>query len=135
MECITNLSKNPDVQKVINTYCWVSSLFTYDRKKTETEFSKQNFHQPRIEAYEPKVIIHSYYRWVPFMLFFQAITFYVPHWIWKMWEGGKIRMITKNVREFHMDIANKKHSKQNKLVCISNNMHTYRILLLIFKMS
>lgn len=113
LECIANLSKNPDVQKVINTYCWVSSLFTYD--------GKQNFHRPRIEEYEPKVILHSYYRWVPFMLFFQAITFYVPHWIWKMWEGGKIHMITKNVREFCIDTAKEKHSKQNTLVCISNH--------------
>jgi len=33
---------------------------------------------------------HKYYQWVCFCLFFQAILFYVPRWLWKNWEAGKI---------------------------------------------
>jgi hypothetical protein len=33
---------------------------------------------------------HAYYQWVPFVLFTQALMFYLPHVLWKKWEGGKI---------------------------------------------
>ena len=37
-------------------------------------------------------IYHAYYQWVPLMLFFQAICFYAPHWIWKQCDNGKIKV-------------------------------------------
>lgn len=30
---------------------------------------------------------HTYYQWVPFVLFIQAIMFYMPHYTWKKQEG------------------------------------------------
>lgn len=33
---------------------------------------------------------HIYYQWVGFVLFFQAILFYLPHWLWKNFEGGQL---------------------------------------------
>lgn len=108
---MTNLSKKDDVQKVVNTYCWISSSYT--------DNANPDFNQPANKnEYEAKIRFHSYYQWVPFMLFFQAITFYVPHWIWKMWEGGKIRMITKDMRGFSMDSAQERLTKKKILVCI-----------------
>lgn len=77
------------MHKVINSYCWMSNLYTYNSKP---EFSLLN-----IENNKKNIRSHSYYKWVPFMLFFQALTFYVPHWIWKIWEGGKIRMIDREL--------------------------------------
>lgn len=98
------------MQKVINTYCWISSSFTYQ--------NKPDFRNSNVQVNEEKIRFHSYYQWVPFVLFFQAITFYIPHWIWKMWEGGKIRMITNGTRGFCMDTAKDRRTKQNKLVIL-----------------
>lgn len=36
---------------------------------------------------------HAYYQWVPFVLFAQAIFFYLPHLLWRTWEGGKIKKL------------------------------------------
>lgn len=111
IECISNSSKKTaDMQKVINTYCWISSSFTYQ--------NKPDFHHLNMD--EERIRFHSYYPWVPFMLFIQAITFYVPHWIWKMWEGGKIYMITKDIHGFCIYTAKDRRMKQNKLVGILN---------------
>lgn len=85
-----------------------------------TNQNKLDFRQYNTENNGEKIRFHSYYQWVQFMLFFQAITFYVPHWIWKMWEGGKICMITKDMRGFCMDTAEGRQAKQNKLVCLLN---------------
>lgn len=34
-----------------------------------------------------EIVFHSYYQWVPFVLFLQAILFYLPHYFWKSVEG------------------------------------------------
>ena len=36
--------------------------------------------------------VKAYYQWVPFMLFLQSLMFYVPHLIYKRFEGGKIKV-------------------------------------------
>ncbi|VVC31893.1 Innexin [Cinara cedri] len=114
IECITNLSKNDEVQKVINTYCLISSLYTYENK---LDFRQTN---------ERNIRFHSYYQWVPFMFFLQAVTFYVPHWIWKMWEGGKIRMLTEDMRGFYVDTVKDRLAKQSRLAqYFVESIHTH----------
>ena len=38
-----------------------------------------------------KRVYHAYYQWVCFVLFFQAIFFYVPRYLWKAAEGGLVK--------------------------------------------
>ena len=37
---------------------------------------------------------YAYYQWVCFVLFIQGVMFYVPYYLWKIWEGGHMRAIT-----------------------------------------
>ena len=39
----------------------------------------------------------AYYQWVPFMLFLQSIMFYLPHIIYKSVEGGKIKVMRREI--------------------------------------
>jgi hypothetical protein len=50
---------------------------------------------PGIDKYTPgeKRIYHKYYQWVCFVLFLQAIMFYVPRYLWKLWEGGRLKSL------------------------------------------
>lgn len=44
-----------------------------------------------------KRVYHAYYQWVCFVLFFQACSFYVPRYLWKMYEGGRVSTLVKNL--------------------------------------
>lgn len=82
-------------------------------------------------------IFHSYYQWVPFMLFFQVsprwehqrpvettliqlfsqgVLFYVPHWIWKNWEEGKVGMISQGLRGMLTLNARERSERQRRLI-------------------
>lgn len=55
---------------VINTYCWITYTFTMPGqhgKHTGTEVAQSGLGNDNDER-----IYHSYYQWVPFMLFFQV---------------------------------------------------------------
>ena len=41
----------------------------------------------------------AYYQWVAFVLFFQGLLFYLPHLLFKMWEGGKIKNIISGLHQ------------------------------------
>lgn len=81
---------------VINTFCWITYTYTlpYELDKSVGTYVAQ----PGLGNDSQERIYHSYYQWVPFVLFIQGICFYIPHWIWKTWEEGKIRMISEGMR-------------------------------------
>lgn len=93
----TNLGR----PEALNTYCWIRHTFTIplnasyvDRNLTDST------PHPGIspEHWSTEKRIHSYYQWVPFMLFFQGLLFYLPHGIWKRQEGGMIGRLTDGTR-------------------------------------
>lgn len=47
---------------------------------------------------EDSIKRHAYYQWVPFVLFAQALCFYMPHMLWKKWEGGRIKALVYGLR-------------------------------------
>lgn len=62
------------------------------------------------------------------MLFFQGILFYVPHWIWKNWEEGKIRMITDGVRGASIGQNDDRLSRQKQLVqYLIDTLHMHNV--------
>lgn len=36
---------------------------------------------------------HTYYQWVCFVLLGQAALFYTPRYLWKIWEGGRLKAL------------------------------------------
>jgi hypothetical protein len=48
---------------------------------------------------DDEVTHHAYYQWVPFVLFFQAVSFYLPHLFWRSWEGGKIKTLVDGLQK------------------------------------
>lgn len=78
---------------VMDTYCWIYSTFTIpDRIGIVGKDVVQQGVGAHVEGAD-QVKYHKYYQWVCFTLFFQAILFYVPRYLWKTWEGGRIKML------------------------------------------
>ncbi|XP_014215357.1 innexin inx2-like [Copidosoma floridanum] len=78
---------------IMDTYCWIYSTFTVPKLNGEPG---KDVVQPGVAAHMDgldQVRYHKYYQWVCFALFFQALLFYVPRYLWKTWEGGRIKML------------------------------------------
>lgn len=61
-----------------------------------------------INGREDDMVRHAYYQWVPFVLFLQGIMFYLPHWLWKTYEGGCLQKITGGLRGRTLDVEQRK---------------------------
>lgn len=99
---------------VINTYCWITYTFTlpgYHGRTIGTAVA----HSGLGNEHNQERTYHSYYQWVPFMLFFQGLLFYMPHWIWKNWEEGRMRMISEGLRGATTMGLEERKARQNRL--------------------
>ncbi|CAO1417042.1 unnamed protein product [Diamesa tonsa] len=80
-------------EHVINTFCFFTTTFTVIRHLNESLLRQESLPHPGIGPMflEEPIKRHAYYQWVPFVLFLQAISFYLPHLFWRSWEGGRIK--------------------------------------------
>jgi len=79
-------------QNVMDTYCWIHSTFSVPSGEAEAfPHVRPGNENPEEHRY------HKYYQWVCFTLFFQALCFYIPRYIWKMWEAGKLKFLVQDL--------------------------------------
>lgn len=85
------------LKKVVASYCYITGVYTVD-KLHYGEVGVDMPHQgvgPHTE--DDDTTTHAYYQWVPFVLVAQGALFYLPHLIWKKWEGGLFKNIIQNL--------------------------------------
>ena len=116
IDCITSVD-SASFKDVVDNYCFIMGTFTVDRLHGK-HVGVQVPH-PGVGPPEPddELTFHSYYQWVPFVLFVQGILFYVPHWIWKMWEKGLFKTVIQNlsIRDYLGDNLKKYFGKNEEI--------------------
>jgi len=88
-------------QGVMDTYCWIHSTYSVPNLEGDVGLDIPH-HGIAPVGDNDEVKYHKYYQWVCFMLFFQAILFYIPRYLWKVWEAGKLKML---VQDLNMPIV------------------------------
>jgi len=109
---------------VMDTYCWIHSTFTIPNR-VAGEIGREVPHPGVANAHGEDTHYHKYYQWVCFFLFFQAILFYIPRYLWKTWEGGKVKML---VLELNCPIIKDETKNDRKKLLVdyfANNLHTH----------
>jgi len=111
---------------VMDTYCWIYSTFTIPNRLTGV--AGKDIVQPGVSSHvdgEDEVKYHKYYQWVCFVLFFQAILFYIPRYLWKTWEGGRIKML---VLDLNCPVVNEEAKDERKKILVdyfSDNLNRH----------
>lgn len=89
---------------VINVYCWIHA--TYSVKSLFANADGKRIVYPGVGngadfSDRDDVKYHKYYQWVCLVLFLQALFFYFPRWLWKAWEGGRLKTLIQSL-EYHV---------------------------------
>lgn len=92
IECLSPSTLIPNA--ILDEYCWVSTTFTLPH--IESKRVGIDVPHPGVDrsTENEERVYHQYYQWVCFVFFLQAIMFYVPHFLWKSWEGGRLKALT-----------------------------------------
>lgn len=124
IECIVdNLPQN-----VVESYCWIHSTFIV------TDTLKQDIPHPNVGT--PKSLddikYQKYYQWVCFVLFFQSILFFVPHFLWKVWEGGRCKTLVMDLKSPLIENDVKRNRKNLLVEYFRKNLHHHNFYAIRF---
>ncbi|KAF2358625.1 Innexin [Trinorchestia longiramus] len=85
------------LQKAVQSYCYITGTYTVDK----LHYGEVGVDMPHPgvgpHTMEESVTHHTYYQWVPFVLILQGSMFYLPHLVWKNFEGGLFRSIIQDL--------------------------------------
>jgi hypothetical protein len=81
---------------MMNTFCWIHSTYTSRTIKDEvkTSFFAGTRHSTEFEENKS----HDYHRWICVVLFMQAAAIYLPSLVWKVAEGGKVKLLIQDLQ-------------------------------------
>ncbi|XP_055307225.1 innexin inx2-like [Sitodiplosis mosellana] len=105
----------------INSYCWTYGTFT----NAEQENGDIQPGVGSVNKGKSEIKYHKYYQWIYFTLLIQAILFYVPRYVWKIWEGGKMQKLSSNLNLVITEEGYKFEGKEIIINYMKKNMGTH----------
>lgn len=125
---ISCLTTNID-DDIMNTYCWIHSTYTIPGEggnNPHPGVRPDDEHKLLPNIYnEGKKRYHSYYQWVTLFLWLQAVIFYAPRYMWKAWEGGKIKTLVMQLNTPIVDANVCKDRKKMLVNYFAKNLHKH----------
>lgn len=115
---------------VLNTYCWIMSTFSVPRRGGNMMGKGEQYAYPGVEPYingQSEKTLHAYYQWVPFVLFFQGVLFYVPHYLWKIFEDRKLQKITNGLLGRTLKIEDRSDKCSELVRYVVETFHTHNL--------
>lgn len=124
---------------VMNTYCWIMSTFSIPSRHaagTGVNYAYQGV-EPIDGKDESQWVRHSYYQWVPFVLFLQGLMFYFPHYLWKTFEDRRLTKMTDGLRGRTLTLDQRRDQCEKLVKYVKETFHqnnTYAIIYFICDM-
>ncbi|KAK6636960.1 hypothetical protein RUM43_010624 [Polyplax serrata] len=113
-EYISCIHENNQLRAVINRFCFFMATFTVVKHHNRSVLNREIAHPgvgPYVQSEGEEIIRHTYYQWVIFVLFLQAVFFYLPHVVWREMEQGKLKGIIDGMKEIEM--VNETYKKES----------------------
>ena len=98
-------------------FCWIHTTFSIEaawKKKVGEEVIYPGIENSKGKL-EEKRVYHRYYQWVGFVLFVQALLFYVPRYLWRGAEGGRTKQLMLGL---DMPIIEEKKKRENMEIIV-----------------
>lgn len=119
---------------VMDTYCWIYGTYTFPNKLNGVV--GRDIVQPGVGSDvkgEDEVKFHKYYQWIYYAFLIQAVLFYTPRYLWKTWEGNRVKALT---RDLNNHAADAEYIERRKEMIINslhesfgrNNFYVYRLI-------
>lgn len=100
IDCTNHIHGHKDL---FDNACYATGTFSrFLKKSNRTNAKPARYTYPGLmmnTAGEIDIRWQNYYQYVPIMLFIQAVLFYFPHYLWKIWENGTIGSVCSRLSE------------------------------------
>lgn len=121
-------------RSIIDTYCWIYGTYIVS-SKINGKIGRDVI-QPGVTNFnnngKDEVKYYAYYQWIGFMLLFQALLFYIPYYLWKTWENGRIKMLSNNLNLPVLDTEYRRERKTAVINYLYENLHHHNVYLFRF---
>ncbi|XP_075973856.1 innexin inx2-like [Anticarsia gemmatalis] len=128
IHCMGDGEKDHD-KDAINNYCWIYGTYTLKSRLIGIEGKHMAYPGVGPNKHDDdEQIKHTYYQWVCFVLLAQSVMFYTPRYLWKIWEGGRLKALA---AELGSPVVTKDWSEFRRGELVSylstTNIHTHNM--------
>lgn len=110
---------------ILDTYCWITTTYSNPddwRKEVGTEIAYPGVANGQYGNQSKPRVYHAYYQWVAFVLYFQALLFYIPRIFWKSIEADRVKNL---ILDLHKHIL-KPEDREKKCEILSQHLFDNR---------
>ena len=104
-------------QEFVNSFCWIHSTFTIHEQQPSQDNWTPFVVTPMStrDRFGNYIVKHRYYQWIYFVLFLQALSFYVPRFLWKSCIGNTVTMLLQDLPTMKVLTYSKKRDQVKKV--------------------
>lgn len=122
IDCI---SKDDIPSDLLDTFCWIHTTFSVPSAWHKEVGKKVPY--PGVDKFVKgdKKVHHAYYQWVCFVLFLQAVLFYVPRYFWRAMENERIKSLVMDLKSPVTKKEDREKSQKllNEYLLMNKNRH------------